>query len=438
MAATVDPFAKFNKWPAEGKLNVCIVGAGNLCHVLAGQLGARSDVIVTIYSRKAASIQAAATTGITVKQQARTKEEKDTFITGRVARVSDRAQDVIPDADFIIMTTPSHARKAMTELIVPHVDRKRPVFFGVMPGMGGFDWIARQICKKNNVSNVVLWAIKDVPFMSAWCTPGVSVTNLGPKTNLYLAMASGPASAQAVTAKVLVSLTGIPVVQMPSFMAITLTPGNPIMHPSIMYGMFGPHSQWDGKPLPEKPLFYENVSELSSYFLSRCDAEVQAIKNAISKLTGAELTAVWPLRENLKHVYGPIVADNRTLMLAMRTNRAYATIRTPLKQVPGGFTVDVDHRFFQEDVPFGLVILRDLADLVNVKTPYIDEILLWCQGLMGKEYLVNGKLTGRHMNETGAPTQYGAKTIYDTVPGSKPKSSSELKGSKKTQPKSKL
>lgn len=86
------------------------------------------------------------------------------------------------------MTTPSHARRAMTELIIPHVDRKRPVFFGtpiihyqsferiidwlfvwwligVMPGMGGFDWIARQICKKNNVSNVVLWAIKDVPFM---------------------------------------------------------------------------------------------------------------------------------------------------------------------------------------------------------------------------------------------------------------------------------
>jgi hypothetical protein len=434
MAAAVDQFAKFNKWPSEGKLNVCIVGAGNLCHVLAGQLGARPDVVVTIYSRKAASIQAAATAGITVKKQARNKEEKDTFVTGRVAKVSDKAQDVIPEADFIIMTTPSHARRTMTELIIPHVDRKRPVFFGVMPGMGGFDWIARQICKKHNVTNVVLWAIKDVPFMSAWCTPGVSVTNLGPKTNLYLAMASGPPSAQAVCGRILEALTGIPVVQMTSYMAITLTPGNPIMHPSIMYGMFGPHSQWDGKPLPEKPLFYEAVSELSSYFLSRCDAEVQAIKNAITAATGVDLTAVWPLRENLKKVYGPIVADNRTLMLAMRTNRAYETIRTPLKQVPGGFTVDVDHRFFLEDVPFGLVILRDLADLVEVKTPYIDEILVWCQGLMGKEYLVNGKLQGRHMNETGAATQYGAKSIYDCVPGASPK-----KGAKaKKAPKSKL
>jgi len=121
----------------------------------------------------------------------------------------------------------------------------------------------------------------------------------------------------------------------------------------------------------------------------------------------------------------------------MRTNRAYATIRTPLKQVDSGFTVDVAHRFFQEDVPYGLVILRDVADLVDVQTPYIDEILLWCQGLMGKEYLVNGKLAGRHMNETGAPTQYGAKTIYDCIPGSAPKKGAP-KAKKDKAPRSKL
>jgi len=286
----------------------------------------------------------------------------------------------------------------------------------VMPGMGGFDWIARQICNKAGASNVILWAVKDVPFMSAWLVPGVSVTNLGPKTALYLAMASGAAVAAKVAAHVLLELTGIPVVQLQQFMTITLTPGNPIMHPSIMYGMFGPHSQWDGRPLPEKPLFYETVSELSSYFLQRADDEVQAIKNAISRETGAVLTEVWPLRQNLKHVYGDIVADNRTLMLAMRTNRAYATIRTPLKQVEGGFTIDVSHRFFQEDVPFGLVILRDLADLCHVKTPYIDEILRWCQGLMGKEYLsADGRLAGRDMRETGAATQFGARSIRELI-----------------------
>mgnify|MGYP001108738316 CR=1 FL=1 len=37
-------------------------------------------------------------------------------------------------ADLIIMTTPSHARAAVTKQIVPHIDKKKPVFFGVMPG----------------------------------------------------------------------------------------------------------------------------------------------------------------------------------------------------------------------------------------------------------------------------------------------------------------
>jgi hypothetical protein len=39
----------------------------------------------------------------------------------------------------------------------------------------------------------------------------------------------------------------------------------------------------------------------------------------------------------------------------MRTNRAYATIRTPLKQVEGGFTVDVAHRFFQVTPPLPFI-----------------------------------------------------------------------------------
>jgi len=407
--------SKFTAWPKQGVLNVVLVGAGNLAHVLAGHLGARGDVNIRVLSRKASEIAEHMTKeGIKVKVQSRTPQEPDTYVTGRCQRVSSNPADVIPGADFIIMTTPSHARAKMVKAIVPHVDKDHPVFFGVMPGMGGFDWIARKICQDHSINNIILWAIKDVPFMSAFTVPGKSVTNLGPKTGLYLAMANYPEATEAC-AHVLFEMTKIPIIKMSSYMVITLTPGNPIMHPSIMYGSYGPHSQWDGKPLPEKPLFYEDVSELSSYFLMRCDAEVQAIKNAINKLTGVDLTPVWPLRENLKKVYGDIVKDNRTLMLAMRTNRAYATIRTPLKQVASGFTVDSDHRFFQEDVPFGLVILRDLADMVGVKTPYIDEILLWCQGLMGKEYLVNGKLNGKDMKETGAASVWGAKNIHDIV-----------------------
>jgi len=435
-------YSKFSSWPAKGTLNVTIVGAGNLAHVLGGMLGARvSEFNIMILSRKAKQIEEHATKqGITVRLQAKSADQKDEFVTGRVSRVSSNPADVIPQADFIVMTTPSHARATMCKLIVPHIDRKRPVFFGVMPGMGGFDWICRQVCKAHNINNVIIWAIKDVPYMSAFTVPGKSVTNLGPKKGLYFFFANYY-KAVLLAQHVLQHMTKIPVHILPNFMVITLTPGNPIMHPSIMYGMYGPYSQWDGKPQAERPLFYEQVNEMSSYFLTKCDEEVQSIKKAITKLTGADLTVVWPLRENLKHVYGDIVGDNRTLMLAMRTNRAYATIRTPLKQVENGFLPDVEHRFFQEDVPFGLVILRDIADLVGVKTPFIDEILLWCQGLMGKQYLTpEGKLKGKDMKETGAPSVWGVKGVQELLPPPNAMGSAPAKQDKKSgdKPRSKL
>lgn len=95
---------------------------------------------------------------------------------------------------------------------------------------------------------------------------------------VYLAMAPGYEDALEATRNVVDEMFKIPITIMPHFLAITLTPGNPIMHPAIMYGMFGPKSQWDRKPLKEKPLFYEEVSELSSYFLQRLDDEVQEVR----------------------------------------------------------------------------------------------------------------------------------------------------------------
>lgn len=118
--------------------------------------------------------------------------------------------------------------------------------------------------------------------MCAFTDPGRSVTLLGPKTDLYLGFADYDSSiAESVRAMIQRLSSNIPTHLLDTFLTITLTPGNPIMHPSIMYGAFGPHSQWDGKPIAEKPLFYEECSELSAYFLQRCDDEVQLIKNKI-------------------------------------------------------------------------------------------------------------------------------------------------------------
>jgi hypothetical protein len=53
------------------------------------------------------------------------------------------------------------------------------------------------------------------------------------------------------------------------------------------------------------------------------------------------------------------------------------------------------HRYFQDDIPYGLCVFRYLADLVDVSTPEIDRLIQWGQKIMQKEYLVDGKLNGK-------------------------------------------
>jgi hypothetical protein len=69
--------------------------------------------------------------------------------------------------------------------------------------------------------------------------------------------------------------------------------------------------------------------------------------------------------------------------------------------------INVKARIFTEDIPFGLCVLKDLAEMLNVETPYITEAIVWHQKLMGKQFVVNGKLNNAAIHETGCPRRWG-------------------------------
>ena len=39
------------------------------------------------------------------------------------------------------------------------------------------------------------------------------------------------------------------------------------------------------------------------------------------------------------------------------------------------------------------------------------QVLTWAQGIMGKEYMVDGKFTGKDVSSTRAPQKYGLNTV---------------------------
>jgi len=84
-------------------------------------------------------------------------------------------------------------------------------------------------------------------------------------------------------------------------------------------------------------------------------------------------------------------------------------------------TLNLQARFFWEDVPFGLCILKDIAQLVGVKTPHMDKQIIFHQKFMPVKYVdekTGEFLDNKAMKESGAPRSYGIKTADQLVASS--------------------
>jgi hypothetical protein len=106
------------------------------------------------------------------------------------------------------------------------------------------------------------------------------------------------------------------------------------------------------------------------------------------------------------------MSDSSSITSIYNTLEPLKGIRVPTVPSPcgAGEVADTDHRFFSDDVAWGLVVLRSLGDILNVATPAIDDTLTWAQGMVGKQYLVDGRLDGADVGESGALSNFNVTT----------------------------
>ena len=195
------------------------------------------------------------------------------------------------------------------------------------------------------------------------------------------------------------------IVECPNVMSISL--GNPgqVIHPGVTYGKW--HS-WDGKPLPQKPLFYHGVDTQTADVLEGISGDITAICKALKTLDpNFDCSEVKTIMEWYMASYSTSIADGSTLQKAMSTNSAYEGLCHPMKESGGGYVPDFQFRYLSEDVPTGLCFSRGVAELLNVKTPTIDKVLTWAQGKLSKEFLKDGKMNGKDIKDTRAPQAFG-------------------------------
>ncbi len=197
-------------------------------------------------------------------------------------------------------------------------------------------------------------------------------------------------------------------------LGITLRAPNASVHPPVMYSRW---RDWDGVPLAEAPRFYTDLDELAASMIDgisrECVATAQAIMLAHPE---ADLSQVISAYDWEIDAYDALIADKTTLMTALRTNSGHAAARHPMKEVGlGKFVPDFAHRFLSEDIPFGLVVVRGIAEIAGVETPTIDLILSWSQERLGRRYLTAAGLVGPDIAFSRAPQRYGLTTLHEIL-----------------------
>lgn len=290
---------------------------------------------------------------------------------------------VLPGADIVIVTVPAHVRPALVRAIAPHLASHKPVYVGAIPGFCGFDWLAERAFTER--PNVVIWGMKDVSHIAFDLEPGVSVRMGGAKSVLYIATHARETevSRRALLAH-LRRLYTAPVELLDDYLEITLTPGNPIMHSSVIYGLIGPYGQWHNKTFAAPICWWTDCPELGAYFLERSDEENQLLCKTIERRMGVDLSSVKPLKQEIVEAYDEQIRDAGTMLSVLRTNQAYDAIRAPL--VPAddraGYVIDKTHRAFHEDVAYGLALLVEMGRRLDVRLPHIEEVFRWSVSYM--------------------------------------------------------
>jgi hypothetical protein len=328
-------------------INFCICGGGSLGHVIAGYLGANADVRVSMLTQRPQLW----------KNDIEVHTPEQTIIHGHIHTISSNPEDVIPQANIILLCLPGFAIKQQLQLIKPYV--KSTTFVGSVFSSTGFFFNAMEILNED----VPLWGFQRVPFICRTREYGQSANLLGYKTNLNIAVER---TDEKEDFRLLIEkLFNTPVSLLNNFYEATLTNSNPLLHTSRLYTMFGASNE--GRTFPRMILFYEEWTEEAAQLLIDMDEEF------------FRLLEVLPVKPN----YLPRILeyyeshDARSLAQKLSSIQGFKGITSPMKQTAQGWIPDFASRYFTEDFPYGLHFIWQLAKEKGIATPKIDMVYQW-------------------------------------------------------------
>jgi hypothetical protein len=387
-------------------MQITICGGGNAAHTLAGLLGSRPDLSVFIYApfqdeteRWQVGLQK--NNGILVRSPGGE-------VLGQPAAVSRDPDQAVRGSQLILLALPAFAHEHILRQIVDYLSPG--AWVGALPARAGFDICAREVLKER-FSQITLFGLQTLPWACRIQEYGGRVFILGAKDQVDLA--AWPAKLAPVISAKIGELLDVVFHPINNFLSLTLADTGQLIHPGIMYGLF---HNWSGQAYSEPSLFYQAVDEEVATILQNMSQEVQSLRTNLERAyPGLDLAAVRPVGEWLKRSYPTSIIDSSTLHSSFATNRSYTGLFAPMIESENGFVPDFQSRYLTEDVPYGLLVMRGIAELAGVATPQADEVISWAQDRLGKQYLVEGKLKGVDLYLSRSPQRYGYSGLEQLI-----------------------
>ena len=344
---------------------ICICGGGSLGHTVAASIshkGYRVNLLTGHPSKWSHHIEVT--------------DCNNQLLQGEIDQISDNPKEVIPSSDIVLLCLPGYLIQSTLRSIAPFLRPETEV--GSVICSSGFFWMAQHELGNGKK----LFGFQRVPFISRVTKYGEKAELKGYKSLLKIG-GSKSSNLQALSSFFTDALS-TPTITLHHYLEATLTNSNPILHPSRIFGMLSDHV---GDLYDREYLFYEEWDEKSSDVLIHQD----------------EIPCLLDYYES---------TDISSLTQKIRSIKAFKGIKMGMiPQENGQFTIDYSNRYFTEDIPYGLLIIKSLGILLNVPTPMIDKVIYWTQMKMNKSYLIDGQLIGKDIKESGVLSNFQIHTI---------------------------
>uniref|UniRef100_A0A0G4I670 Opine dehydrogenase domain-containing protein n=1 Tax=Chromera velia CCMP2878 TaxID=1169474 RepID=A0A0G4I670_9ALVE len=418
-----------------------ICGSGNAAHLLVALLGSQGWTVISFVRDPNKLGTALRGNG---DGQIRALHKGREIARGRPHLVTSNPEDV-READLVLLSLPGFAHRPILEQLAPFL--KDGVLVGGLPANGNFDLLCGELFRTGygdgedaNVhpsmketgaighGRVTVFGLCNLPWVCRTVELGSRVELMGFKGAVDCAAV--PASETDRVCALLSSLFA-PVMISPvrSFLSITLAPNNQVLHPACVYGVFGGWAETDfEKGVETAPLLYSsrNTVGLQAELLEHLASEVKTVtRNLELRVPGLDLTGQRGMFETMKRYYAHACPDSSSLSRLLATNPSYTPLKVPMvdkEKKKGGMkeghgrrlVPDFESRYFTEDVPLGLCVVKGFALFVDVHTPLLDRIVRWAQERMpgSPNFIdVSGKPGPDFLTHTASPQSFGLSSL---------------------------